>query len=240
MIETKEINAGYGKLHIIFDINFSADRKQIVAIVGPNGSGKSTFLKTLIGLTNVFSGKILFMGNDITKWPPHRRSREGLAYVAQIDNVFRSLTVEENLKLASFDLDEGEFRDRLESIFSIFPQIKDVLKKRVYQLSGGQRQMVAFSLALIRKPKFVLLDEPTAQLAPKVANEVFKKVVEMRDLLGLGVVLVEQNARRALEIADKAYLFVSGRVSFEGPASNLLNHPELGKLFLGLTGGATT
>jgi len=240
MIEAKEINAGYGKLHIIFDINFSADMKQIVAIVGPNGSGKSTFLKTLIGLTNVFSGKILFMGNDITKWPPYRRSREGLAYVAQIDNVFRSLTVEENLKLASFDLDEGEFKDRLESIFSIFPQIKDVLKKRVYQLSGGQRQMVAFSLALIRKPKFVLLDEPTAQLAPKVANEVFKKVVEMRDSLGLGVILVEQNARRALEIADKAYLFVSGRVSFEGPASNLLNHPELGKLFLGLTGGATS
>ncbi|MEM0373476.1 MAG: ABC transporter ATP-binding protein [Sulfolobaceae archaeon] len=240
MLEAKEVNAGYGKLHIIFDINFSADKRQIVAIVGPNGSGKSTFLKTLIGLTNILSGKIFLMGNDITKWPPHRRSREGLAYVAQIDNVFKSLTVEENLKLASFDLDESEFKDRLESIFSIFPQLKDIFKKRVYQLSGGQRQMVAFSLALIRKPKFVLLDEPTAQLAPKVASEVFKKIVEMRDSLGVGVVLVEQNARKALEIADKAYLFVSGKVYFEGPSHTLLNHPELGKLFLGLSGGVSS
>lgn len=234
MLKVNNLNAGYGRLQILFDVSFSADRKTIVSVVGPNGSGKSTFLKTLMGLTDVLNGKILFNDQDITYWSPHKRARVGLVYVAQVDNTFRTLTVEENLKLAAYDLNESEYTDRLESVFSLFPQMKEILKRKVYQLSGGQRQMVAFSLALMRKPQFLLLDEPTAQLAPKIANEVFKKIVEIRDFIDLGIVLVEQNARKALEIADKSYLFVSGRVVFEGHPNLLLANPDLGKIFLGL------
>jgi branched-chain amino acid transport system ATP-binding protein len=230
------LNAGYGKLQILFDVNFSVNKKQIVSIVGPNGSGKSTFLKSVVGLANVISGKVVYMEYDITRWAVHKRAKSGLVYVPQLDNVFRSLTVEENLKLAAYDLEQSEYQDRLESIFALFPQLKDILKKSVYKLSGGQRQMLALSLGLIRKPNILLLDEPTAQLAPKLASEVLNKVLEIRDLIGLGVVLVEQNAKKALEIADRVYLFVSGRVFFEGDPKELLANPQLGKIFLGLGG----
>jgi branched-chain amino acid transport system ATP-binding protein len=234
MLISEDLSAGYGKFQILFNVNFKALKGELVVIVGPNGSGKTTFLRALIGLATIYSGRVLLQDREITRMKPHERVKLGLAYVAQTENVFRTLTIMENLRIAGYDLDEGDFKSRLESVFVIFPQLKESLNRKVNQLSGGQRQMLAISLVLMKNPKIILLDEPTAQLAPKVALEVLGKIRQMVNELGLGVILVEQNAKKALEIGDKAYLFVSGRVSFEGQPSSLVSNPEMSKLFLGV------
>jgi len=235
MIETKELNAGYGKIHVLYDVNFTAKPREITVIVGPNGSGKSTLLKTIMGLTTVYSGSIVFEGKDVTTLPPHERAKIGLAYLPQLESTFSNLTVKENLIMAGYMLDEDEFKDRLEMVKNVFPIIQQYWTKKVRYLSGGERQMVAMAMALLRKPKVMMFDEPTAHLAPKIAFQVLSKIIELRDTLGLTIVLVEQSARKALEIGDRAYLLVSGRTIFEGSAKELLAHPELGKLYLGIT-----
>ncbi len=234
MLKVSQLNAGYGKLHILYDIDFEAPRREITIVVGPNGSGKSTLLKALFGLATIYSGKIELENRDITRLPPHKRARLGLAYVPQTDNVFTTLTVEENLRMAGYLLEPHELKERIDLVLDIFPTLKEYLKKRAGALSGGERQMIAIAMCLIRDAKMLLLDEPTAQLAPKIATYILNKIVELRDRLGITIVLVEQNAKKALEIGDKAYLLVSGRVAFRGRAQELLEHRELGKLYLGL------
>jgi len=234
MLRTESLNAGYGKLHILYDVDFEAPRREITVVVGPNGSGKSTLLKALFGLATIYSGKVYLEDKDITRLPPHRRARLGLAYVPQLDNVFSSLTVEENLKMAGYLLEPRELKDKIDLVLEIFPSLKKYLKRKAGTLSGGERQMLAIAMCLIRDAKILLLDEPTAQLAPKIATYILDKIVELRDRLGITIVLVEQNAKKALEIGDKAYLLVSGRVVFKGKAQELLEHKELGKLYLGL------
>ncbi len=234
MLTTSQLNAGYGKLHILYDVDFEAPHREITVVVGPNGSGKSTLLKALFGLATIFSGKIEFEKQDITRLPPHKRARLGIAYVPQVDNVFTTLTVEENLKMAGYLLEPSELKERIDLVLDIFPVLKDYMKKKAGALSGGERQMVAIAMCLIRNAKMLLLDEPTAQLAPKIATYILNKIVELRDRLGITIVLVEQNAKKALEIGDRAYLLVSGRVVFRGKAQELLEHRELGKLYLGL------
>lgn len=235
MIRTEQLNAGYGKLHVLYDVNFEAPRKEITVIVGPNGSGKSTLLKAIFGLITIYSGKVIYNGVDVTKKPPHEKAKLGLAYVPQVDNVFATLTVEENLKIAGYLLDKKELKDRIDLVLDIFPVLKDFMKRKAGTLSGGERQMLAISMALIRNAKVLMLDEPTGQLAPKIATMIFNKIIELRDRLGLTIILVEQNAKKALEIGDKAYLLVSGKVVFNGKARELLEHKELGKLYLGIT-----
>ncbi len=235
MLKTESLNAGYGKLHILYDIDFEAPKREITVVVGPNGSGKSTLLKALFGLATIYSGRVVLEDKDITKLPPHKRARLGIAYVPQMDNVFASLTVEENLKMAGYLLDPKELKDRIDLVLDIFPNLRKYLKRKAGTLSGGERQMLAIAMCLIRDARLLLLDEPTAQLAPKIATYILEKIAELRDRLGITIVLVEQNARKALEIGDRAYLLVSGRVVFRGKASELLEHKELGKLYLGLT-----
>ncbi len=235
MLRTEDLNAGYGKLHILYDIDFEAPKREITVVVGPNGSGKSTLLKALFGLASIYSGKIYLEDRDITKLPPYRRARLGLAYVPQLDNVFASLTVEENLKMAGYLLEPRELKDRIDLVLDLFPNLRKYLKRKAGTLSGGERQMLAIAMCLIRDARILLLDEPTAQLAPKIATYILEKIVELRDRLGITIVLVEQNAKKALEVGDRAYLLVSGRVVFNGKAQELLEHKELGKLYLGLT-----
>ncbi len=230
------LNAGYGKFHILFDIDLDVRGREIFIIVGPNGSGKSTLLKTLFGLTKIYSGRILYGDIDITRMPPHARAKVGLAYLPQVGNVFAELTVMENLKMAGYTLDPATLEERVQEVLEIFPFLREKLDAKAKTLSGGQRQLLAMAMSLIRQPSLMMFDEPTAGLAPKAAREVIDKIVWLREELGKTIILVEQNAKLALEIGDRAALLVSGRVAFRGRASDLLSDEELGKKYLGLRG----
>jgi branched-chain amino acid transport system ATP-binding protein len=219
---------------VLFDINAKAEDKEITVMVGPNGSGKSTLLKTIMGITQVYSGKILFNGDNILGRPPHTITKLGIAYLPQVDNVFTNLKVRENLVMAGYILKENEAKERLQEALEDFPVLKGYMDRRAGTLSGGERQMLAMAMAMIRRPQIMLFDEPTASLAPKIALEVLNKIIDLRDNHNMTVVLAEQNARRALDHADQAILLVSGRVMYEGDSKELLNHKELGKVYLGI------
>ncbi|MCC6049409.1 MAG: ABC transporter ATP-binding protein [Thermofilum sp.] len=234
VLEVKGLRAGYGQMEIVSNVTFDVGDREVVAVVGPNGSGKSTLLKAVFGLCRVFSGAVLFKGEDVTRLPPHKRSRLGMAYLPQTGNVFESLTVRENLMLAAHDLGEEEVGKRLEGVLSLFPELGGLMRRKVRTLSGGERQIVALSMSLLRNPSLVMLDEPTAALAPRLVKQALKRVVELRDEAGVSIVLVEQNALSALEVSDKALLMVSGTVKFWGSSRELLEDRELAKTYLGL------
>lgn len=233
IIESRKLTAGYGKAVIIQDIDFQAERKKVTAIVGPNGSGKSTFLKTLFGLTRVFNGKVIFDGEDITKLAPEARARKGLGFVFQVNNVFPNLTVKENLEMGAYARkDKEEIKKDMEEILDIFPILRERQKQKAGSLSGGERQMLAMAMALMGRPKLLLLDEPAAALAPKVVTQIFMKI---RDIVnsGVTVILVEQHAKRALSFCDMGYVFSSGRIVMKGPGKDLLADEKFVEAFLG-------
>lgn len=234
LLSAQKISSGYRKLQVLFDVSAEFAEKNITAIVGPNGSGKSTLLKTIFGLTDIYSGKVVFDGVDITKQPPDKVSRLGIAYLPQVSNVFNELAVRENLMMASYVLEKDEAQKRIDEVTEAFPICKEYWNRKAVTLSGGEKQMVAMAMALVRRPKAMLFDEPTGNLAPKIAKQVLNQITKIRDEYGLTVVLAEQNAKRALETGDKALLLVSGQVSFTGNAVDLLNDPELTRLYLGI------
>ena len=234
MIQVDGVSAGYGNLHILTDVSIRADAKEVTVVVGPNGSGKSTLLKTIAGITNLYKGNILLEGQSISHLPPHEIARRGLAYLPQTESVFTQLSVSENVRMAGYTVPPSEFEARLKDVVTMFPQIERYMKTKVQNLSGGERQMVAMSMALLRKPSAIMFDEPTANLSPKLATQVLNTVKSVAKDLGLTVILVEQNAKRALDMGDKAYLLVGGRRVYEGGAKDLLSHPELAQLYLGL------
>jgi len=219
---------------VLFDIDTDVEDKEITVLVGPNGSGKSTLLKTVMGITQVYSGKILFNGNNVVGLPPHALTKLGIAYLPQVNNVFANLKVKENLLMAGYILGKDEAKERTLEVLEDFPVLKGYMDRRAGTLSGGERQMLAMAMAMMRRPQIILFDEPTASLAPKMALEVLDKIVDLRDNYGMTVVLAEQNARRALELGDQAILLVSGRVVYRGGSKDLLNHKELGKVYLGV------
>jgi len=234
LLEIENLNAGYGRLHVLFDINTKIKDKEITVLVGPNGSGKSTLLKTVMGITQIYSGRITFNGNDIAGLPPHAVTRLGIAYLPQVGNVFANLKVWENLLMAGYILNKSERKERVDEVLEAFPILKNYLDKKAGMLSGGERQMLAMAMALMRRPRIMLFDEPTASLAPKIAYEVLDKIVNLRDEHGMTLVIAEQNARRALERGDQAILLVSGKVVYDGESKELLSHPELGQVYLGV------
>ncbi len=235
LLTVERISAGYGNLQILNDISIKAEPNQITVIVGPNGSGKSTLLKTIAGITNIYQGTINLDGRTISKLPPHEIARLGIAYLPQTDSTFTQLTVTENFKMAGYTVATEDFDQRKRNVLEMFPRLSSYMKTKVSHLSGGERQMVAMSMALLRKPNTIMFDEPTANLAPIIATEVLNTITYLSRNSGLTILLVEQNATRALQIGHSAYLLVNGTTIFEGSAKALLEHPELGKLYLGLT-----
>ena len=182
----------------------------------------------------MYSGNILFNGRNILGLPPHAVTRLGIAYLPQVDSVFANLKVKENLLMASYTLSRDEAKERAREVLEDFPVLKEYMGRRAGTLSGGERQMLAMAMAMTRRPQIMLFDEPTGSLAPKMAIEVLNKIVELRDNYGMTLVLAEQNARWALEHGDEAILLVSGRVTYEGNSQELLKHPELGQVYLGV------
>jgi len=235
IIHVRELNSGYGNSHVLFGVDFEANEKQITIIVGPNGSGKSTLLKSIFGLCSIYSGGISFNGKEITGLAPHEIARKKIAYLPQVDNVFSNLTTKENLLMASYTLDSKEFSQRIPKIYETFPILKKYEKTKADSLSGGERQMLAMAMALIRQPKVMLFDEPTASLSPKLADEVLTKIKQLRDDFGITIILVEQNVKRALKIGDQVFLYANGKGVFQGKPQELLEHPELSKLYLGIS-----
>jgi len=234
MIKTKGLNAGYGPAQVLFDFDFKVDESEKVAIIGPNGSGKSTLLKTIMGLTTLYSGVVEFEGRDISRLPPYERARLGLAYLPQVGSTFDNLTIRENLRMAGYTLHKSDREERMEEVLDIFPILRGYVDDTVKVLSGGMRQMLAMGIALMRRPKLMMFDEPTANLAPKLAEEVMDKILEIESKIGITVVFVEQNAAMILEACDTAYLLVNGRSRYAGDARELLNNPRFGQIFLGI------
>lgn len=234
ILEVSNLNSGYGKLNVLFGVNFRAKEHEITVIVGPNGAGKTTLLNSIAGLATIFNGKITFNGKDITGLPPHKIAKEGISYLLQMGNIVSGLTVRENLVIAGYLLPKDEVSDRIEEVLNIFPRLREFLYRKAGTLSGGERRMLAISMALMRRPKILLLDEMTTDLAPILVKMVLEKIIKLRDEHKQTIVLVEQNARRALEIGDYAYLLVSGTMRYEGESQELLHHPQFSKLYLGI------
>lgn len=231
ILEARNIKAGYGGVEILHGISMGVDKAEIISIIGPNGAGKSTLMKTILGLLKPTHGKIIFDGHDITGLDPDKIVRRGICYVPQTDNVFPSLTVEENLEMGAF-IRKDDFRGRMKEVYGIFPDLKEAKRFRVRKLSGGQRQMVAMARALMLDPQVLLLDEPSASLSPRLVKLIFEKIVEINKS-GVGILIVEQNAREALKLCHRGYVLAMGHKKFEDTGQALLSNEKVGKLYLG-------
>ena len=234
LIKLDMINAGYGKFHVLYDISTEIEDKRLTIVVGPNGSGKSTLLKSIFGLTNIYSGEVFLNGEKITSQAPHQIARKGIAYVPQVGNVFPNLNVRENFLMSGYTLKPELVRKGIEEVLGYYPVLKECYDRKASTMSGGERQMLAMAMALIRSPNVMLFDEPTANLSPKMSTQVMEEIMKLRDDLGKTVILVEQNAVKALKCGDRALLLVSGKVNFDGLPTDLLDSPELGALYLGI------
>lgn len=231
ILKLEKVTGGYGDTEILHDIDLYVERNEIVVIIGPNGAGKSTAIKSIFGLLNLTAGSVTLDGADITNTPPEKVVRQGVCYVPQTSNIFPNLSVQENLEMGAY-IRTDDFSDQLEKIYQMFPPLREKKNEAAGDLSGGQRQMVAMGKALMLEPKILLLDEPTAGLSPLFRSEIFK-IVKQVHATGVPILMVEQNAKQALAIADRGYVLVDGRNKYEGTGQELLNDPEVGEMFLG-------
>jgi len=232
LLEVDNIFTGYGGTEIIHGISMNVKRDEIVTIIGPNGSGKSTLLKAIMGYLKIYKGEITFDAKGITRLRTVERTRMGMAYVPQLENVFPSLTVQETLEMGGYALGKREMKKGLDAMFDLFPVLQDKKTMRVATMSGGERQMVAMARALMVRPTLILLDEPSAGLSPKVSEQVFDKIREIATT-GTSMIIVEQDAEQSLGISNRGYVLAMGETAFEGPAEAILKHEKIREAYLG-------
>ena len=227
----EDMRGGYGAADILRGCAIAVDRGEIAVIVGPNGAGKSTAMKALFGMLRLRRGRVLLDGRDIGRLTPRDRVKAGMAFVPQTDNVFTTMTVQENLEMGAF-LRRDDVSESMEEIFELFPALREKRRQQAGALSGGQRQQAAIGRALVTRPNVLMLDEPTAGVSPIVMDELFDRLLEIRRM-GIAILMVEQNARRALNIADRGFVLVNGGNRFTDTGRALLSNPEVGRAFLG-------
>ena len=228
---SSNMTGGYGGVDILNDCGIEVNQGEISVVVGPNGAGKSTAMKAMLGMITLKSGDVILNGKDISGLTPEDRVAQGIAFVPQTMNIFSELTVKENLEMGAF-LRNDNIDKTIEDIYNLFPILKDKKNQLAGELSGGQRQQVAVGRALMTKPSVLMLDEPTAGVSPIVMDELFDRIIEIKNT-GVAIIIVEQNAKQALSIADFGYVLVGGKNKFTGKGSELLNNPEVRKAFLG-------
>ena len=227
----ENMTTGYGGADIIKNCNIQVEEGEIVVVIGPNGAGKSTVMKAMLGMLKLRNGSVKFNNNDITTMLPQDRVNLGIAFVPQTKNVFTGMTVEENLEMGAF-LRNDNIQDTINQVYDLFPILSEKRKQYVGELSGGQRQQVAFGRALMTKPSILMLDEPTAGVSPIVMDDLFTRIIEVGKT-GVGILMVEQNAKQALSIANRGYVMVNGKNRMEGSGKDLLNNSDVRKSFLG-------
>lgn len=236
LLTIEDLQGGYGDIQILNGVNIQVPDKSIVTIVGPNGAGKSTILKAIYGIANVTAGKVtLRKGSglvDVLATKPHNLSRVGVGYVPQIENIFPALSIDENLEVGFVDFEDNNMDEIRDDLYQRYPDLKKRFKDRAGTLSGGQRQMLAMARALMSSPNILLLDEPSAGLAPALVDQLFDELVKINET-GVSILMVEQNARRALAISDYGYVLDMGRNRHEGIGANLVNDPEIVGIYLG-------
>ena len=231
LLEVSGVVAGYGAADVLHDVSLAVGADELVAIVGPNGAGKSTLVKVIAGLLPPKRGSVAFAGRAVVGKPPEALVRMGMAYLPQLDNVFRTMTVQENLELGGH-MERRRRREKVEEVLGVFPRLERYRKELAGNLSGGERQMLALARTLMVEPRLLILDEPSAALAPNVADAVFDKIVSLKES-GVALCVVEQNVERVLQVADRAYVLAAGENRFEGRGPEVLADPEIARLYLG-------
>ena len=231
VLSIENLSGGYGEADILHEVSLEINTGEIVVVIGPNGAGKSTAMKAVFGLLRLSSGSVHLAGEDITNMDPAQVVNKGVCYVPQTNNVFPTLTVQENLEMGAY-IRNDDFRPRLLEIYEMFPPLAEKKKQAAGELSGGQRQMVAMGKALMLEPTILMLDEPTAGLSPIYRNEIFQ-IIRQINASGIPILMVEQNAKQSLAVANRGYVLVDGRNRTTGKGIDLLNDPEIAKMFLG-------
>jgi ABC-type branched-subunit amino acid transport system ATPase component len=234
LLEIQDLFAGYQKMDILKGVNLQVNTGEIVCVIGPNGAGKSTVFKAVYGFIDIREGCTLFDGNDVTNYRPQEMLRAGVSIVPQLRSVFPQMTVDENLEMGMYlEKDNKQVRKRIDEIFDLFPRLAERKRQKAGTMSGGEQRMLEIGRALMNRPKLLLMDEPSAGLAPLITKMIFEQIEHLNQEIGLTVLMIEQNARQGLEISDRGYVLQLGKNSFMGPSKELLDNPEVRSAFLG-------